>query len=224
MKAFIDQLESQKLMKLNLQLFTEGGDGGSDGDPGTGGDGGSGAGGEDSKPITFASQAELDSAIDKHSAKALATAKAKWEAEAQAKIEAAKTEAEKMANMTAEQQAEAKRQKEAEELASREADITRRELRAQSLEQLAEKELPKELIDVVVLTDAEACSKSIEAVEKAFRSAVEAGVNKRLAASATNLPGGSGGAGTGGKESIGKRLAQSSTAGKPKTNPYFKEN
>lgn len=226
MKEFIEKMASQQVLKFNLQLFTEGGDGGSDGSSDTGAPSGTGSNpnGDGPKPISFASQAELDSALDKHASKALATAEAKWKAESQQAIEAAKSEAEKMANMTAEQQAEAKRQKDAEELASREADITRRELRAQSLEQLAEKELPKELIDVVVLTDAESCSKSIEAVEKAFRSAVEAGVNKRLAASAVDLPGGNKGSGAAGKESIGKRLAQNNTASKPKSNPYFKEN
>ncbi len=44
-----------------------------------------------------------------------------------------------------------------------------------------------------MLTDAEACSKSIEAIEKSFRSSVETAVNKRLAASAGNPAGNSGG-------------------------------
>ncbi|EOL45812.1 DUF4355 domain-containing protein [Enterococcus caccae] len=218
MKDFIEKMASRK--SINLQLFAEGGENGAgDGDPGN-----NGGNGDDPKPIVFDSQSEFDSAVDKQITKALNTAQEKWKAESQQAIEAAKSEAEKMANMTAEQQAEAKRQKDSEELASREADITRRELRAQSLEQLAEKELPKELVDVVVLTDAESCSKSIEAVEKAFRSAVEAGVNKRLAASAVDLPGGTKGSGPASKESIGKRLAQNNTASKPKSNPYFKEN
>lgn len=221
MKAFIDQLESQKLMKLNLQLFTEGSDGGSGGDPGAGEPGSRGGEGEP-KPITFASQSEFDSAVDKHVTKALNTAKASWEKSAQERIDAAKTEAEKLANMTAEQQAEAKRLKEAEELAAREADITRRELRAQAIEQLAEKELPKELVDVVVLTDADACNKSIEAVEKAFREAVEAGVNKRLAQSASTPPSGSGGSG-GNNEvgSFGSRIAKNNLA-KQTESKFFK--
>lgn len=170
----------KQLAPMNLQMFAEGADGGTDGAE-------AGAGEGAAQAISFATQAELDSALDKHANKALETAKAKWALESQQAIERAKSEAEKMASLTAEQKAEAIKQKEADTLATREADITRRELRAQSLEILAERELPKELVEVVVLTDAEACTTSINAIEKAFRSAVESGVNKRLASSATDV-------------------------------------
>ena len=216
MKKFIDSKCKGQLLKMNIQLFADADNGD---DTGGNSDGETPTEGE----IRFASQAEFDSAADKRTAKALATAKAKWEAEKKAAIDAARSEAEKMASLTADQKAEVEKQKEADALASREADITRRELRAQSLEQLAEKELPKELIEVVVLTDAESCTKSIEAIENSFRAAVELGVNKRLAESANDLPGGSGAKATG-KESIGKRLAQQTANNKTKNNPYFKEN
>lgn len=199
-------IKLKRVIPMNIQLFTEGGDGGSGSE---GGQGASGVGdGGDPQPITFATQAELDSALDKHTTKALATARAKWESESQQAIEAAKTEAQRLAGLTAEQKELEEQRQQEETIAKREADITRRELRAQSLEQLAEKELPKELIDVVVLTDADACIKSIEAIEKSFRAAVEDGVNKRLAESAN--PPASGGAGGGGSEkgAMGKRLAE----------------
>lgn len=185
-------LNSKNLMPLKLQLFADEGDAGSEGDQGGGDPGSNGEGGE---PLTFASEAERDSYVDKRTAKALDTARAKWETEAQTKIEAAKTEAEKMAEMTAEQKAQHKEQERLDEISKREADITRRELRAQSLEKLAEKELPKELIDVVVFTDADSCNASIDAIEKAFRKSVEDGVNKRLAQSA-DVPGSGGAAAT----------------------------
>lgn len=59
-------------------------------------------------------------------------------------------------------------------------DITTRELRATAYETLAEKNLPKELVDILNYSDAEQCNKSIEAVEKAFKSAVEKSVNEKL--------------------------------------------
>lgn len=186
-------LNSKNLMPLKLQLFAEGDDPGagpgSDGGTGElgGGDPGS-VGGGSGEPLSFASEAERDSYFDKRTAKAIETAKSNWEKETQTKIEAAKTEAEKMAEMTAEQKAQHKEQERIDEISKREADITRRELRAQSLEKLAEKELPKELIDVVVFTDAESCNASIDAIEKAFRKSVEDGVNKRLSQSAA-VPG-----------------------------------
>lgn len=179
-------LMSSNLMPLNLQLFAEGdnpGSGGAGGEGDTGG-GDLGSSGEGGEPLTFASASERDSYVDKRSAKAIETAKIKWEAEKATAIEAAKTEAEKMAQLTADEKIKHQEKEKLDKINEREADITRRELRAQSLEQLAEKELPKDLIDIVVLTDADACNTSIEAIEKAFRKSVEEGVNKRLASSA----------------------------------------
>lgn len=159
---------------MNLQLFT----------------GDEGGNSSESAPevITFNSQAELDSHLDKHASKALNTARVKWETEMVTKLEEAKTEAEKMAQMSADEKLAAKAQKQADELAKREADITTRELRAQSLEALAEKGLPKELIGAVVLSDADTCAKSIEAIETAFGQAVEKAVNEKLLQSA-DVPG-----------------------------------
>lgn len=181
-------LSNKNLMPLKLQLFAEGDDPGADGGEGDFGGGDPKSSDKGNGPLSFETESERDSYLDKQIAKALDTARGKWEAETNTKIEAAKTEAEKMAEMTAEQKAQHKEQERLDEISKREADITRRELRAQSLEKLAEKELPKELIDVVVFTDADSCNASIEAVEKAFRKSVEDGVNKRLAQSA-DVPG-----------------------------------
>lgn len=163
-------------LKMNLQIFNDGNPGGS-GTP---------------EAITFDNQSELDSYLDKHASKALSTARAKWESEVATKLEEAKTEAEKMAKMTADEKAKVEADKQADVLAKREADITRRELRAQAIEQLAEKGLPSDLIGAVVLNDADACNQSIEVIETSFRSAVEKGVNERLKGSASNPPIGTG--------------------------------
>ncbi|MDQ0091661.1 hypothetical protein J2T12_005101 [Paenibacillus anaericanus] len=122
----------------------------------------------------------MQSEFDKRMSKALETAKGKWDKDFQSKLDEATTEAGKLAKMNADQKAEYDRAKREEELGKREGDITRRELRAQALESLAEKGLPKTLADILVYTDADSTSKSIEAVDKAFRDAVEAGVNERL--------------------------------------------
>ncbi|MBO0413219.1 DUF4355 domain-containing protein [Enterococcus hulanensis] len=206
MKDFILKKCEQKMLQLDLQLFADG-DGG-------GGDGGSGDG--NAEPISFANQSELDSFVDKRVAKSLETAQSKWKTEQQEAIEAAKSEAAKMAQMTAEEKAQMAEKKKQEAEEERLADITRRELRLEAFETLTEKNLPKELIDAVVLTDAESCKKSIEGLETAFRSAVEAGVNERLAASANTPPANS----SNGKiDSIGSKAAKAAnerTA--PKTN------
>ena len=123
-----------------------------------------------------AKQAEFDRRVSK----ALETARSKWAEEEAAKIEAVKTEAEKLAKMNAEQKAEHERLKRDKELADREALLTLRELRAEAAGTLAEKGLPKELIDSVNFKDADSCKKSIESLETVWRAAVQSGVEERL--------------------------------------------
>ena len=114
--------------------------------------------------------------VDKLIQERVAREQAKWEK----KVQDERTEAEKLAKMNADQKAEYEKQKKLDELAKREKDITTRELRATAYETLAEKNLPKELVDILNYSDAEQCNKSIEAVEKAFQSAVEKAVNDKL--------------------------------------------
>ena len=193
---------------MNLQLFGlgqvsrpcfnldvgAGNSGAGTGAEGGNGDSTSGDGSERDKSFDdILKNKDYQSEFDKRVAKALETAKGKWETDYQAKIEEAKTEAEKLAKMNAEQKAKYAEEKRTAELEKRERDITTRELKAQAYETLAEKGLPKDLIDILNYSDAEACNKSIEAVEKAFQSAVEKAINEKLRG--TDIPkGGSGGA------------------------------
>ena len=114
--------------------------------------------------------------VDKLIQDRLAREQSKWEK----KIQDERTEAEKLAKMNADQKAKYAEEKRVAELEKREKDITTRELRATSIETLAEKNLPKELVDILNYSDAESCNKSIESVEKAFQSAVEKAVNDKL--------------------------------------------
>lgn len=123
---------------------------------------------------------KYQSEFDKRVTKALETAKSKWETEKATELENAKTEAEKLAKMNAEQKAKYEEDKKVAELEKREKDITTRELKAQAYETLAEKNLPKELIGTLNFESAETCNASMEAVEKAFQSAVEKAVNEKL--------------------------------------------
>ena len=196
----------EEKLKLNLQLFAEG--------DGEGGQEGQGT----EQPITFASQADFDSAVDKRTAKALETAQAKWQAQLEEEREKAMTEGQRMAQMTEEERKKEQAEKEAKANAQREADLTRRELRLTALEELTTRNLPKELIEAVVLTDAEQCTSSIVAIETAFRTAVEAGVNERLKNSASAPHVGAENGGQTEKGSIGKRIAQQNTQTEQKSN------
>ena len=114
--------------------------------------------------------------VDKLIQDRLAREQSKWEK----RVQDERTEAEKLAKMNAEQKAKYAEEKRLAELEKREKDITTRELRATAYETLAEKNLPKELVEILNYSDAEQCNKSIEAVEKAFQYAVEKAVNEKL--------------------------------------------
>lgn len=101
-----------------------------------------------------------------------------------AKWEAKLLDAQKMAEMTAEQKAQYQKEQHEQELLQREQEVTKRELQMTAKEALIEKGLPVELSEVLNYADAEACTKSIDAVEKAFRNAVEEAVDKRIKQSA----------------------------------------
>ena len=179
------------ILPMNLQFFAEGGGDGAgggaggssaSGDAGTGTDdaGAEGAGAEIPSFDDFLKDPKNQAEFDRRVAKALETNRTKMQADIEAKMAEARTEAEKMAKMNAEQKAQYEREKKEGELSKREAEITKRELTATAKEQLAEKGLPTSLASILNYTNAEECTASIDAVEKAFQEAVEKAVNDRL--------------------------------------------
>lgn len=165
------------LFGLNLQLFADDGAGNPDG-------GGTGNGGEpEPKGMSFdeflkegGNQAEFDRRTQKAITTALTKEREKWQAITDDRL----SEAEKLAKMTKEEKSAYMQQKKEKELSDREAAITRKELMAEARNTLAEKNLPQELADVLNYTDADSCSKSINAAEKAFQKAVQKAVEERL--------------------------------------------
>ncbi|WP_278474889.1 DUF4355 domain-containing protein [Turicibacter sanguinis] len=139
--------------------------------------------GQEQQPKTFdelLKDKTYQSEFDKRVAKALETARGKWESDHQAKLEEAKTEAEKMAAMNEKQKADYERDKQIKALEQREREITTRELKAAVYETLTEKGLPKDLAEILNYTDADQCKASIDVVEKTFNSAVTKAVNEKL--------------------------------------------
>lgn len=178
--------------KMNLQLFAapEGGDG-SAAEAGEGAGGSAGAeqnpaGGEERSYTRAEMQAEIDRVLNARLAR--------YTREAEKRIKEAQREGERVARMSEaeraeheRQQAEAAAQERENALSQREAEITRRELRADALDKLAARELPRELADLLNYESADACDESIESVEKVFRAAVQAGIDERIKASAAPL-------------------------------------
>lgn len=103
----------------------------------------------------------------------------------QKKFEAEKEEAEKLAKMNAEQKAKYEAKKREDELAARETAVMKRELKATAYDILAEKNLPRQLAEILDYSNADACNASIDAVAKAFNEAVTSAVDERLKSNST---------------------------------------
>ena len=168
-----------KGLKMNLQLMADAGggtpsqtDGGTNNTDAGAGEGSNTGATENNTPSfddVLGQNKDYKAEFDKRLKQALQTAQTEWETQQQEKI----TEAEKLKKMNADEKAKYEQDK-------RSKDITTRELKAQAYETLAEKNLPKELIDALNFSDAETCNASIEAVEKAFQNAVKKAVDDRL--------------------------------------------
>lgn len=180
MNQFVNR-SGQRLMKMQLQFFAEGGEGG-DGDPGDGG--------TDDETISFKNQSELDSWFDTKLSKSLETAQAKWQAESEKRIK----EAEQKGQMTAEEKAQYELQQERDQLEADRLALKRDQAEATTIKKLATDKLPDGLS--VVLNplyggEEKDLDEAYISVSKAFRDAVEQAVNIRLAGSADKPAGAS---------------------------------
>ena len=169
-------MKNKFLFPLNIQMFADddsGNDSGNDEQGNNGqvndGQGNDGQTGQQSKTFT---QEELDKIVQGRIAKE----RKSWEKQ----LEYQKTEAQKLETMSDKEKKKYQEEKRIKELDDREAAITRRELTAQAKVQLADKGIPTELAEILNLTDAESCKKSIETVEKAFQTAVEKAVEEKI--------------------------------------------
>ena len=146
------------LIKLDLQMFTDGGTEGGEGGNGTDNNG------EGSGQAAALTQADVDAQV--------AQARAQWEADQQAQ----NAEAQRLAGMNADERA-AHNASEIERLM---AEIARRDLRNEVVNMLADQSLPANFVDFIPLTTAEEIKTSVGALAKAFGDSVKAEVEKRL--------------------------------------------
>lgn len=125
--------------------------------------------------LTFTPQ-EFDSEVDKRIAKALETAKSKWNEEKQDEI----NRAEQLAKMSAEERKEAEDKAKAESLEKREKELNMREYRYEAKHQLEENGLPDSFVDMVLSDDPATTKNNITAVRSEFDKAIEVAVTERL--------------------------------------------
>lgn len=169
-------MKERFLFPLNIQLFADDGSGNDSGNDGQGnndqvndGQGNDGQTGQEPKVF---SQEEVDKIVQGRIAKE----RKSWEKQLQEQ----QTEAQKLEKMSEKEKKKYQEEKRIKDLDDREAAITRRELTAQAKVQLADKGIPTELAEILILTDADSCKKSIETVEKAFQTAVQRVVEERI--------------------------------------------
>ena len=132
-------------------------------------------------------QRDFQSEFDRRVSRALETARGKWAQETKQKIERACAEAERLARMSGEERmAHDFAQREA-ALNDREQKIVRRELRAEAARMLSERALPMELMEALNYESAEQVNLSMDAAEKAFKQAVQTGIEERMRASVPSI-------------------------------------
>ena len=119
---------------------------------------------------------DFQSEFDRRVSRALETARGKWAQETKKQIETAREEAERSARAAGAAEIAARE----EALRLRESDIALRELRADAARMLQERGLPNELMHAMDLSSAERVEVSMDAAEKAFRRAVQSGVEARM--------------------------------------------
>ena len=116
------------------------------------------------------------SEFDRRISRALETARGKWNQEAEQRLQQAREDGERIVRMKEETNF-ARREA---DLNAREQQIYMRELRANAVYQLHQRSLPDELADALNYANEETMLSSMNAVEQAFRAAVQMGIEDRL--------------------------------------------
>ena len=133
---------------------------------------------EETKTLT---QSELDSLMDKHTAKVLEKQKADFEKQLAEAIQQGKTEGEKMATMSAKEKAEEEAKQRLADLEAREKELNQRELTVNVSSLLKERELPTDLAESLVkLGNADEISTVVDSLQQAIQQGINDGVKDRL--------------------------------------------
>lgn len=133
---------------------------------------------DETKTLT---QSELDSLMDKHTAKVLEKQKADFEKQLAEAIQQGKTEGEKLATMSAKEKAEEEAKQRLADLESREKELNQRELTVNVSSLLKERELPTDLAESLVkLGNADEISTVVDSLQQAIQQGINDGVKDRL--------------------------------------------
>jgi len=123
---------------------------------------------------------EVEKLLQQEADRRVTQARKKFESELEKRIAAERKEAERLAKLSEEEKVKHKLEEQRRQLEQRERELLHKELKLEAVKILSEKNLPVDMIDMLVGQDADQTMNNIEAFEAAFRSAVEEAVNKRL--------------------------------------------
>lgn len=178
MKNVIDSksLKFPEPLKLNLQFFA---DGEGEGEGAGTGDSGEGAG-EEVKLTAEELQKKIEAESDRKLAKVLEKKQKEWEEKQDEAIQKALEEKERLSKLSEKEREEALLSEERKKFEKEKADHNRRVLKADAVEDLQEKGLPKDFADFLLADNAENTLENINNFKTAFDEAVNAAVKEKL--------------------------------------------
>ena len=139
---------------------------------------------QDNQELKTYTQDEVDkllqSEADRRVTEALKTARAKWEKEFREKLEKEKKEAERLSKLSAEEREKELLKQKEEELAQKEKAIRMKELHLDTIEVLAEENLPVGFAEFLIQNDAETTNENIKKFKKEWQEALSKAVDERI--------------------------------------------
>jgi len=113
-------------------------------------------------------------------AQELAAAKEKWEKDFKKKADAEKREQERLSKLSEDERRKAELENSQRELEAREKELARKELKLEMVKVLADRKIPVQFMDYLIADDNESTMTRITTFEKAYKKAIEDGVNEKL--------------------------------------------
>lgn len=169
------------LLPMNLQYFA---DGDVDGD-------GEGKKGTEKLELTEDELAKkIEAESDRKLESALKSKKKEWDESLQSKIEDAIKEKERLSSLSEKERKDEELSTREKELEKRIKDIERKEMKADAVSDLKEKDLPSSFADFLLADNAENTLKNINEFKKAFDEAVNSTVKERLRQDTPGVSGG----------------------------------
>lgn len=168
----INVLNKSFLLKLNLQNFADDPEGGGQDEPPA-----------DLEKLELTAdelQKKIEAESDRKLASALQKKRGEWESELQTKIDDALKEKDRLSKLSDKERKDEELSQREKDIAKRLAEIERKELKADAIADLTQKELPTSFADFLLAEDAESTLKNINDFKTAFDEAVNAAVKEKL--------------------------------------------